>query len=224
MNKSENISELAAALAKAQGIMRGALKDSDNPFFKSKYADLSSVVEAIREPFSSNGLSYIQTVEPSDKNEARVGTIILHSSGQWIDCGMVVVPVSKADAQGFGSAITYARRYSLSAAVGVAPEDDDGNAAAKAAPKKQDKREIAPEPPPEAGGVEWSDEDRSEAKRMIFDLADALSSKSVDDEAIQTIILDRSKDIGDERGFENWKNRLHNYAERCMAKLEKVKA
>jgi hypothetical protein len=134
MNKSESIAALAAALAKAQGAMKGAVKDSANPFFKSKYADLASVVEAIRAAFSANGLSYIQTVEPHP-DEVRVETTILHSSGEWISCGYLSLPVSKADAQGFGSALTYARRYSLSAAVGVAPEDDDGNAASAAKPK-----------------------------------------------------------------------------------------
>ena len=135
MNKSESIAGLAAALAKAQGQMKGAVKDSANPFFKSKYADLASVVEAIRAAFSANGLSYIQTVEPSDKDEVRVETTLLHASGEWISCGVLSLPVSKADAQGYGSALTYARRYSLSAAVGVAPEDDDGNAASAAKPK-----------------------------------------------------------------------------------------
>ena len=133
MNKSDSIAALAAALAKAQGAMKGAVKDSANPFFKSKYADLASVVEAIRAAFSANGLSYIQTVEPHP-DEVRVETTILHSSGEWISCGYLSLPVSKADAQGFGSALTYARRYSLSAAVGVAPEDDDGNAAVAAKP------------------------------------------------------------------------------------------
>lgn len=136
MNKSESIAGLAAALAKAQGQMKGAIKDSANPFFKSKYADLASVVEAIRAAFSANGLSYIQTVEPSEKDEVRVETTLLHSSGEWISCGVLSLPVSKVDAQGYGSALTYARRYSLSAAVGVAPEDDDGNAASAAKPKK----------------------------------------------------------------------------------------
>jgi hypothetical protein len=135
MNKSESIAALAAALAKAQGAMKGAVKDSANPFFKSKYADLASVVEAIRAAFSTNGLSYIQTVEPSDKDEVRVETTLMHSSGEWISCGVLSLPVSKADAQGYGSALTYARRYSLSAAVGVAPEDDDGNAASATKPK-----------------------------------------------------------------------------------------
>jgi len=134
MQKSESIAGLAAALAKAQGAMKGAVKDSANPFFKSKYADLASVVEAIRVAFASNGLSYIQTVEPSDKDEVRVETTILHSSGEWISCGVLSLPVSKSDAQGYGSALTYARRYSLSAATGVAPEDDDGNAASSAKP------------------------------------------------------------------------------------------
>jgi hypothetical protein len=138
MNKSESISSLAAALAKAQGAMKGAVKDSANPFFKSKYADLASVVEAIRAAFSANGLSYIQTVQPSDRDEVRVETMILHSSGEWISCGVLALPVSKVDAQGYGSALTYARRYSLSAAVGVAPEDDDGNAATMAKPRQID--------------------------------------------------------------------------------------
>lgn len=135
MNKSDSIAALAASLAKAQGQMKGAVKDSANPFFKSKYADLASVVEAIRAAFSANGLSYIQTVEPSDKDEVVVETTLMHASGEWISCGMLALPVSKADAQGYGSALTYARRYSLSAAVGVAPEDDDGNAASAAKPK-----------------------------------------------------------------------------------------
>ena len=134
MNKSESISGLAAALAKAQGAMKGAVKDSANPFFKSKYADLASVVEAIRAAFSANGLSYVQTVQSSELDEVRVETMILHSSGEWISCGVLALPVSKNDAQGYGSALTYARRYSLSAAVGVAPEDDDGNAAVAAKP------------------------------------------------------------------------------------------
>lgn len=139
MNKSESIKELATALAKAQGEIKGAVKDSSNPFFKSKYADLASIVEAIRASFSKNGLSYTQCVEPSDKDEVRIETIILHSSGEWLSCGVLALPVSKSDAQGFGSAMTYARRYGLSAAVGVAPEDDDGNAAAKAKPQSTPK-------------------------------------------------------------------------------------
>lgn len=143
MNKSESLKELATAMAKAQGQIKGALKDSANPFFKSKYADLSSVVEAIREPLAAHGLSYVQIAHDAESS-AKVETVILHSSGEWLSCGPVSVPVSKADAQGFGSAMTYARRYSLSAAFGVAPEDDDGNAAAKAPPKAVIDRNDSP--------------------------------------------------------------------------------
>jgi hypothetical protein len=133
MNKSDSIAALAAALSKAQAQIEGAIKDSTNPHFRSKYADLSSVVDAIRKPIAANGLAYVQTINQAD-NAASVSTIIMHASGEWIDCGAIAVPVSKGDAQGYGSALTYARRYSLSAAFGVAPEDDDGNAAARAAP------------------------------------------------------------------------------------------
>ena len=147
MNKSDNINELATALAKAQGAMRFAIKDANNPFFKSKYADLSSIVEAIREALSGNGLSYMQHLHPSEKHEVCVETVLLHASGQWVSCGTLTVPVSKHDAQGFGSALTYARRYSLSAAVGVVADDDDGNAASAAAPKVQAPKPVAKEVP-----------------------------------------------------------------------------
>ncbi len=132
MNKSESIAALAAALSKAQGEMKGAKKDSANPFFKSKYADLASVVEAIREPLTKNGLSYIQLTEPSEKEEVRVETVLMHGSGEWVS-GITAVPVTKADAQGYGSAMTYARRYGLQSICGIPAEDDDGNAAASAA-------------------------------------------------------------------------------------------
>ena len=129
----ENINELASALSIAQGKMEGAAKDTANPFFKSKYADLASVTGAVRTGLSGTGLSYVQVIHDTE-HAAGIETIILHSSGQSLSTGIVRVPVAKADAQGFGSALTYARRYSLAAAFGVAPEDDDGNAATKAKP------------------------------------------------------------------------------------------
>ena len=123
------INELAAALSKAQGEIKGAVKDSSNPFFKSRYADLASVVEALREPFAKHGLSYIQRTHIGDKEDyVRVETVLMHSSGQSISTGFLQVPVTKIDAQGMGSALTYARRYSL-CLLGIAPTDDDGGAA-----------------------------------------------------------------------------------------------
>lgn len=131
--KSNPIGNLAAALVKAQAEIEGAAKDRLNPHFKSKYADLSSVMDAIKPALAKHGLAFVQ-VSHDRENAACVETIIVHSSGETLACGPVSVPVSKGDAQGFGSAMTYCRRYSLSAAFGVAPEDDDGNAAPVAKP------------------------------------------------------------------------------------------
>lgn len=122
-----SLKNLAAALCKAQADMEGAKKDAKNPHFNSKYADLASVWDAIREPLTKNGLSVVQ-LPRSMQGGVEVETILLHVSGESLS-SVLAVPASKSDAQGFGSALTYARRYSLMAMVGVAPEDDDGNAA-----------------------------------------------------------------------------------------------
>ncbi len=131
MNRSEMINELATALSKAQGQMSGAKKDSENPHFRSKYADLASVREACWKPLTDNGLSVLQSPRLTVVNSAfvaEVETTLMHTSGQFIT-DTIGVPLTKADAQGLGSAVTYARRYALSAFAGIAPEDDDGNAA-----------------------------------------------------------------------------------------------
>jgi hypothetical protein len=128
MQKSESITNLAAALAKAQGNMAGALKDSENPHFRSKYADLESVWNACREPLTSNGLSVTQLLTYTERQAVAIETLLLHESGEYIGSSFEI-PVSKSDAQGFGSALTYARRYSLSAIIGIAPAEDDGESA-----------------------------------------------------------------------------------------------
>lgn len=127
MDKSEKINELATALNKAQNQMGGAVKDAKNPFFKSKYADLSAVVKAVKEPFAENGLSYSQ-FPINDGDKVGVDTILMHSSGQWVSQSFTV-KLTKQDAQGAGSAITYCRRYALQAIAGIPSEDDDGQAA-----------------------------------------------------------------------------------------------
>ena len=129
MNKSDSIKNLAAALCKAQSVMGGASKDKENPFFKKNYADLGSVVAVIKEPFADNGLSYSQ-FPVSDANNCGVDTILMHSSGEWIE-SRLLLPMVKADPQKAGSAITYARRYALQAIAGIPSEDDDGNAASQ---------------------------------------------------------------------------------------------
>jgi len=137
MRTSESIAALADALGKAQSEMTGAKKSADNPFFKSKYSDLTAVMDAISKPFALHGLSFVQSPGFADGNIC-VTTRIMHSSGEWIE-GDCILPPTKADAQGYGSAITYGRRYGLQAMAGVpsvdSSEDDDGNAAVEAAEK-----------------------------------------------------------------------------------------
>ena len=135
MQTSEQINELATALAKAQGQMGAAKKDAENPFFKSKYADLGSVINAIKGPLSDNGLSYTQF--PIREGEAAgVVTRLLHASGQWME-SEYTLPLAKFDSQAVGSAFTYARRYALQAIAGIPAGDDDGNAASEAAPQPE---------------------------------------------------------------------------------------
>ena len=133
------MNKIAAALVKAQREFGPALKSSSNPHFRSRYADLSACVEAVIDGLNNNGIFLTQPIHLCEDGVV-VETIFLHESGEQLSAGKMHVPATKQDAQGYGSALTYARRYSLMAACGIAPEDDDGNAASK--PKK-------PEPKPE---------------------------------------------------------------------------
>lgn len=143
MQTSEQVNEIFAALAKAQGAMQHASKDSTNPHFNRSYADLASVWEACRGALAANGIGVVQDVGFA-QNVVTCETMLGHSSGQWLK-GSLSLPVVKADAQGVGSAVTYARRYSLAAMCGVAPaDDDDGNAAVRPAAKaKPEPRTLA---------------------------------------------------------------------------------
>lgn len=127
MEQSENIAELAAALAKAQGELSPANKESKNPFFKSTYADLASIVAVSREPLSKHGLCVMQGMKDIG-GKLYLVTLLAHSSGQWVRSEMPLYMV-KPEMQSMGSAITLGRRYSRSAMVGITSEDDDGNAA-----------------------------------------------------------------------------------------------
>lgn len=149
---STDCGELFAALATAQKEIVGAVKDSNNPFFKSKYADLSAVWDACHGPLNTNGISIIQlpSSDPKTPDIVTVTTVLGHKSGQWISSSLSVRP-TKADAQGMGSAISYARRYTMAAIAGVAYiEDDDGNAASKPINKSSStKQPLVPTPPTE---------------------------------------------------------------------------
>lgn len=146
MNKSEQVDKLAAALCKAQAEMGGAVKDAKNPFFKSSYADLTSVIKAIKEPFANNGLSYSQfPVTSEGGGGVGVVTVLLHSSGQWIESEFYL-PLAKKDPQGGGSAITYARRYALQAMAGIPTADDDAEAAMmRGKPVEKSREELCAE-------------------------------------------------------------------------------
>lgn len=129
MNKSETIGKLATALVKAQASMGSAIKDSNNPFFKSKYADLTEVIETVKKPLNDNGISFLQIVELADNGNQVVETTLLHESGEFISGKTLVVTAKQNDPQALGSAITYAKRYGLQAICGLPTDDDDGEAA-----------------------------------------------------------------------------------------------
>lgn len=126
MTKSESIDQLAVALAKFQGSMGAISRDSDNPFFKSRYASLSAVIEDTRDPLAENGLSYVQFPEGING----LTTVLMHTSGQWMMATYEMNPVDSKP-QSVGSALTYMRRYSLCSMLGLRTEDDDGNEASK---------------------------------------------------------------------------------------------
>lgn len=133
MEQSEAINDLAAALAKAQGQIEGAAKAAENPAFKRdgkamKYADLTAVWNACRDVLSEHGLAVIQAPGLTTEGRMTMTTMLVHSSGQWVR-ETLSIPLAKQDPQGYGSAVTYARRYALQSFIGIAPEDDDGNAA-----------------------------------------------------------------------------------------------
>lgn len=146
MSHSPTIGAIAAAMAKAQAVMGPAIKDSQNPHFRNDYASLASCFEACR-PLHNNEIAITQIPLDGGDGGVLISTMLIHSSGEWIR-GNLWLPVSKADAQGYGSALTYARRYCLQALTGLAPDDDDGNEAVNGGPKPAQR---PPQAPPQRG-------------------------------------------------------------------------
>lgn len=134
-------SAIAKAFVAAQKEFAPAIKNSTNPHFRSAYVDLAGCVEAVLDALNNHGIALMQRTHECD-NGVKVETVLLHESGESITGGIIQVPADKQTPQGYGSALTYARRYSLMAATGIAPEDDDGNAATKSMADKV--RETAP--------------------------------------------------------------------------------
>lgn len=141
---------IASAFVKAKREFGPALKNSVNPHLKNKYADLGACLEAVEEALLNNGIALMQETS-EDSTGVTVETVFLHESGEQLRCGKLHVPAAKQDPQGYGSALTYARRYSLMTACGIAQEDDDGNAAAK--PKSRESEQTPPDQSPKARAV-----------------------------------------------------------------------
>jgi hypothetical protein len=189
---SEAINEIAAALAKAQGQMEGAAKGKINPAFKSRYADLASVLEAAREPLSINGLAVVQLTQKTPDGLVLI-TKLVHSSGQWFSGEYPINPV-KNDPQGFGSSTTYARRYALMAMVGIAPEDDDGEAAMGRAPQQPANIQQAPQrPAPPAPDPDKQDKAlRGSQERTAAEIKTAIAA-TTNQEELKTNYIAASK-------------------------------
>lgn len=188
LKTSDQIDKLAAALVKAQSVMRGAPKDSKNPHFRNTYASLESVIDTARGPLNDNGLAFVQGPGDLSGNVLAVTTMLVHSSGQWM-ASTVSVPVQKLDPQGIGSTITYGCRYSLMAMLGLPPVDDDAEAAhgrpapAKpaAAPTKADK----PAPAKAEGLTEYDTAGKAEAADLYLHAARFAMRKCLTKESLR---------------------------------------
>lgn len=215
MLRSEEIQDLAAALSKAQAEMRAAEKDGENPHLRSKYPTLASVWDACREPLTKHGLAVVQTTEPGDGAGSIVlVTTLLHSSGQWISSPLPM-SAGKTDPQSIGSCLTYARRYGLSAMVGVAPDDDtedDANAASQKAPQAQQAAQAPRQGRPvaeravqsaerqqsyaQATGAAKEDPERAKARTAFFGVYSSHFGRTSDEQRhaiVNSLLMERHK-------------------------------
>lgn len=212
MKKSDSIVKLSKALVKMQSEMGAASKSSDNPFFKSKYADLNSVWEAVAEPLHNNGLAVTQMVGEYVDGTQSLETVLVHESGEWISCKSSI-PLAKKDPHGAGSGITYLRRYNLASLTGCLSElDDDANAAAD--PKKRGKRVIVP-----TDGAE--DECTPDEIVRAKELADEIRKRYIvgEHESARKLFCD-DRSISNECKVLIWKNLKDDSA--CRNKIKKL--
>lgn len=160
MNKSESITNLAKALHAAQASIKAAIKSADNPFFRSKYADLVAVWEAARGPMQVNGLAVSQIPTCTPNGEAALETVLMHTSGEWLSGIYPLSPVKK-DPQGQGAALSYAKRYGLCAVLGIVTEaeDDDGETA-------QNRVKVSTKGDPKTKRPVYTDDQKREAGEL----------------------------------------------------------
>lgn len=189
--EEEYLMKASAAFVRAQAGFGAILKTSINPHFNSRFAKLDACIEAVIDSLHKNGLALLQKTHEYEKGVA-VETILMHESGEQISGGIFAVPANKQDPQGYGSALTYARRYSLMAVCGIAPEDDDGNAASKPKPAEK-KMQI----PANVGGQDYFDKCDEQERALILDFsmeiegADNQGAFDAYTKAIQTLDTDQ---------------------------------
>jgi len=197
------VKQIATALVKAQKEFGPALKSSTNPHFRSRYADLATVVEAVIDALNNNGI-YLMQLTHETPDGAMAETTFIHESGEMLSAGKLFFPASKHDAQGYASALTYVRRYSLMAACAIAPEDDDGSAASK--PREVPKPTKPEAPKPEAPKVETKEGITPEAAKdrvkFILDMFKAFLPEAKDEASLKTFWSENRDSINIVKDFD----------------------
>jgi ERF superfamily len=186
MKTSNEIIEISKAMNLAQREMKPASKDSTNPHFRSKYSDLASVMESIREPIGNNGLSVWQDAT-LDEIGVNITTRIVHVSGQWVEFGPLTIPIGKRDAHSVGSACSYGKRYALCAALGVVSDDDDDGNKAVASHKNETKQETPTEK------KQFIDKAQIKTFNELYEKADLTLRKFIDDTIMSLNIGDLTR-------------------------------
>lgn len=180
MEHSESIKNLAKALAKFQGEVKDPAKNEKNPFFKSKYVPLDALIEAVRPTLSANGLSIIQ-MPSGDGKTISLKTIILHESGEWIESDLFSLVIAKADAQGAGSGVTYARRYQLGAVLNIGwTDDDDGNSISGHEVKSTPAPNPTPAPTPKPTAQNRPNKEHEERNRLLKEIGEKAKVKGIE--------------------------------------------
>ena len=197
------MSAIAAAFVQAQRNFAPALKKAENPYFGTKYADLAVCIEAVIDALHANGIALVQHTDQSDKGVI-VSTVFLHESGEHMETGSIFVPAAQNSPQAFGSALTYARRYSLMTSCGIAPEDDDGNAASKTTPAR--KPDVKAEPEVDYWTTKFGEQEQSISTTFgsaLNEIATQLGGELAE-EAPQCIHGHRKWATGKKKNGEDW--------------------
>ena len=197
------MSAIAAAFVQAQRNFAPALKKAENPYFGTKYADLAVCIEAVIDALHANGIALVQHTDKSDKGVI-VSTVFLHESGEHMETGSIFVPAAQNSPQAFGSALTYARRYSLMTSCGIAPEDDDGNAASKTTPAR--KPDVKAEPDVDYWTTKFGEQEQSISTTFgsaLNEIATQLGGELAE-EAPQCIHGHRKWATGKKKNGEDW--------------------